>query len=98
MNLEKLFGQIGLLEVTIAQLIIYTLIWLTNDYLGFLLSCVMVPLVIGVVIVSWIADRIEHSGISKRYYLFMLSLILSPLLITAIFIATGTDVNAWFAK
>ena len=98
MNLQKLFGQIGLLEATIAQLIMYTLVWLTNDYLGFLLTCVIVPLVLGVVLVSWIADRIEHSGVSKRYYLFMLSLVLSPLLITGIFIASGTDVSAWFAK
>lgn len=98
MKLKKLAEQVGLLEITVFQLIIYSVIWLTNAYLGFLLTCVIIPLVLAVMLVSFLADRIETSGVSYNYYLLMLSFVVCPLIITAVFIYSGVDVGAWFTK
>lgn len=98
MNIQKIISQVGLIEVTLGQLILYGLVWLTNDYLGFLLTCVIVPLVIGVGVVSLISDSIEASGVGKSYYLLLLSLALSPIAVMLGFMATGVDPSIWFAK
>ncbi len=83
MDKEKLIA-IGLL-----QAIFYTAIWMIDDYIGLILSSSLALVAFSVLVISWIADRLEYAGVAWWYYpLITLSLFI-PLIIALIF---------WFFK
>ncbi len=73
-------GQIFLVEV-----IIYALIFLWDDYIGFFLSVVMACIVTAILIISLVVEWIEHSKVPLWYYSLMGISILSPLLVLLFF-------------
>lgn len=83
MNGEKL------LMIALGQAILYLLIWLVSDYIGLLL-CLGVSLIsFSILVISWIADRLEYAGVPSWYYPLMIMSTLIPMLIIALF---------WFFK
>ena len=69
----------------LAEAIVLLGIWLHDEYLGKLLTLIAVVIPLGVLVVSLFAEIIEKSNISKRYFLFILALILLPMCIWFIF-------------
>ena len=52
-----------LLMIALGQAILYLLIWLVSDYIGLLL-CLGVSLIsFSILVISWIADRLEYTNI-----------------------------------
>ncbi len=68
------------------QIILYSLIWLTNEYLATLLTFIMVPIFLGITFISWLSDRVEASRVGGKYYLGMIVSIIIPLLVAAFFV------------
>ena len=75
-----------LLMIALGQAILYLLIWLVSDYIGLLL-CLGVSF--SILVISWIADRLEYAGVPSWYYPLMIMSTLIPMLIIALF---------WFFK
>lgn len=98
MDWRSTLKDVGLVEFSIAQMIVYALIWLVYPYLGFLLTVIISPIALAIIVISWLADLLDPSRVGKRYYLLMWSVLLCPILIMMIFIATGIDPAAWFMK
>ncbi len=89
--IKKYFSWI---ELSIVQAIIYTTIWLTNEYLATLITFIFVPLFFAILLISLIADQLEKSKISKSYYYFMASGFIVPLLI-ALFMKLFLGASDW---
>lgn len=85
----------GILEIFLFQLIVYAVIWLTNEYLASLISFIIVPILIAVLLISLIADQIEKSNVPRKYYGFLLVSILAPILVYGFFIWIYEGVLDW---
>lgn len=75
-----------LIGVTIlVEAVILLGFWLWDEHVARLVTviCVVVPL--GVLIVSLLSELFERSNITKKYFLFILALILLPVIIWSVF-------------
>jgi hypothetical protein len=75
-----------LIAVTLlTEAIILLALWLYSEDLARLVTviCVVVPL--GVLTVSLLSELFERSNITKKYFLFILALILLPLMMWSVF-------------
>ena len=68
------------------QTILYSIIWLSNEYLATLLTFAMVPIFLGITFISWLSDRVEASHVGGKYYLGMMVSIVIPLLVATFFV------------
>jgi len=75
-----------LIAVTLlTEAVILLALWLYSEDLARLVTviCVVVPL--GVLTVSLLSELFERSNITKKYFLFILALILLPLMMWSVF-------------
>lgn len=72
-------------EIIIVQAILFSLLWMTNEYLAFMLSVIFIPLCIAVLIVAKIADFIEPSRITPLFYRMLLGLAIVPIILLLVF-------------
>ncbi len=87
--------KLGILELSLIQIIMYSLIWLVNSYLGFLLCLIIGSIAAALLILSLILEVIEKSKVPKSYYRFMLSAVLCPSIVMVTFIALYPDAMSW---
>jgi len=67
------------------QVIIYSIVWLIDDYIGLLLCLILGIVIGGLLLFALIADLVERSKVPKSYYWWMLISSLTPLLVALIF-------------
>lgn len=79
MNKEKM------ILIILIQAIFYTMVWMYNDYLGTILSIVLASVAFVILLISWIADRIEYARVGSWYYPFLWISIAIPIIISVIF-------------
>jgi hypothetical protein len=70
--------KLSVLEIFLIQVVVYTSIWLWDEYVASYISIIFPIVFLTVFIVSLIAEWIEPSKISRKYYLLMLISILTP--------------------
>jgi len=63
--------RVSLFEIFLIQVILYTIIWLTNDYIASYMSIVIPAICGAILIVAVISEYIEPSKISRKYFWFM---------------------------
>lgn len=68
-------------EILLLEAIIFILFWLNDEYLATMLTFIAVPVFGGILIVSFIAERIEKSKITKDYFYLMVGLAAIPAII-----------------
>lgn len=67
------------------QLIIYTLLWLYDDYLGLIISMIMAAILIGLLVFAIIIELIEKSKVPKSFFICMLLSALPPIIVSILF-------------
>lgn len=87
--------KIGSVELFFVQCIIYTILWLTNDYIATLLSIILFFLFFSVFIVAFIAEKLDKSNVPKNYFKLMISGFLAPLVIYIIFFVMNGGKFDW---
>ena len=83
MNRDKL------IVIALVQAIFYTLIWMYNDYVALILSLAFALISFTILVISWIADRIEYARAGSWYYPLLTLSFIIPLVLTGLF---------WFFK
>ncbi|MDZ4710166.1 MAG: hypothetical protein SH818_17330 [Saprospiraceae bacterium] len=78
-----------LVLITLIQGVCYTLIWLIHDYTALLLSAAIALITLAILVISWIADRLEYANVPFWYY---------PLLWISILVPVGISVLFWIFK
>jgi len=76
-------SEIRNIEIFLAQAVLYMLLWLIDEYTATLVTSVLVPVLIGILIIAFLAEVVDRSKISKRYFYIMFISILTPILVAA---------------
>lgn len=76
---------VGKTEIILGQLIMYSVIFLLNPYIGFMLCLIISVIALGILIVSIGAEIVQRSKVPKGYFHFMLSAILCPIAVIILF-------------
>ena len=77
--------RLGVLEVFLAQVVIYLVLWLSNDYVATILTISFAGIFYSIWILSHIVELIEPSKVPKWYFRYMLASALAPTLVGLIF-------------
>jgi len=86
------------LEISLFQIILYLLLWISNDYLATLVTVILVPIFIGILLVSLVSEMIERSKVPKKYFLFLIVSIIIPILIGLFFLTIYEGQFDWLEK
>ena len=84
-NSNKTETRANLLIILLGQAVIYTSLWLWNEYVASYLTIIFPAVILFILIIAVIADLIEPSRIPVWYYGLMLISIVTPLVIGAVF-------------
>ena len=76
-------SEIRNVEIFLAQCVLYMLLWLIDEYTATLVTSVLVPILGGILIIALIAELVDRSKISNRYFYIMLLSIAAPILVAA---------------
>lgn len=82
---DKSETHINLAIVLLLQAVIYSALWLWNEFVASYLTIIFPGMILVVLIIAGIADLIEPSRIPRWYYGLMIVSILAPLIIGAVF-------------
>ena len=74
------------IELFLIQFIIYSLLWLWDEYLASLLTLVFTAISIFILAISLMAELIEPSKVPRWYFYSMLVSIIAPILATIVFV------------
>lgn len=74
------------IEILLAEVIVYILLWLANDYLATLLSLIFGSIFLLILVISLIVEIVERSKVPRWYFFFMLMSVLAPIIAAAIFL------------
>jgi hypothetical protein len=85
----------NLLIVALAECVIFTALWLWNEYVATYATIIIPGVMAVILLLSLIADWIEPSRIPKWYYYIMVITILIPLVIGMFFIYIYGGNLAW---
>jgi len=80
------------IELFLIEFIIYSLLWLWDDYIASLMTVVMTSICFFILIISLITELIEKSKVPRWYYYFMVISVIAPIIVALVFIAfMGAD-------
>lgn len=79
MNRKRLF------EFFLLLLIIYTIVFLWNEHVGYLLTLIMAAVVFAILLISYLVEYIEPSKVPATYFYVMWILFLAPAVVMIFF-------------
>lgn len=80
------------IEIFLIQFIIYSMLWMWDDYVASLLTVVMAAICFFILIISLLAELVERSKVPRWYYYLMAISAIAPIVVAFIFIAfMGAD-------
>ncbi|MFT4533999.1 MAG: hypothetical protein ACJA1A_002492 [Saprospiraceae bacterium] len=78
--------NIGLLEICLIQVVLYSTIWFIDDYFAILITVILTSIFFAVLIISLITELIEKSRVPRSYFTWMIASTIIPLLVAAFFV------------
>lgn len=86
------------LEFILAEVVILLLFWVNNEYLATVVSLLIPAIVLGVLVVSFIAEKIEASKVPKSYFVYLMVVGLIPLLIFCVYFVLNDFEVSWIKE
>ena len=74
--------QIRAIEVLLIEVIFYLGLWLLNDYVAMYLSLIFGSICLFILLFTGIAELLERSKVSRKYFWFMAMSALAPVVAT----------------
>ena len=78
--------NIGLLEISLIQVVFYSIIWFIDDYFAILITVIMVCILFAVLVISTITELIEKSRVPRSYFTWMIVSTIIPLVVAGFFV------------
>ena len=85
--------QIRAIEVLLIEVIFYLGLWLLNDYVAMYLSMIFGSICFFILLFTGIAELLERSKVSRKYFWFMAMSALAPAVAAAIFFLLGGEMT-----
>lgn len=87
----------SVLEALFLQVIFYIACFFYNDYLALLLGLIIGSIGFFILIISWLVELIEASRISRKYFQYMATVAVAPLLgVGFMMMLFGVDFERFF--
>jgi hypothetical protein len=83
----------GVLELLLAEIAAYLILWLLNDYLATLLSLVFGVIFLVILIATSIVELIEPSRVPRWYFKLMIVSVLAPLIAALVYFLMGHSLD-----
>ena len=74
------------------------LLWISSEYMASLVTIILVPIFIGILLVSLISELIEKSKVPKKYFHFLIVSIIIPIIIGLFFLTIYEGQLDWLEK
>lgn len=87
--------RIGQLEIFLIQLIIFSLIYLVDSYVGFLVCLILGIIAFALLILSLIFELVDRSKVPKSYFYFMINTVIACFLVLIVFSVFMTGSFDW---
>lgn len=81
-------------ELFLAQVVVYLFLWVTNSYLALILSAIFGGICLLIFLVSLVVEAVERSRVPRWYYYVMIASTLAPLLAMGVYFLLGGDFSA----
>ena len=78
--------NIGLLEISLIQVVFYSTIWFIDDYFAILITVILTSIIFAVLIISLITELLEKSRVPRSYFTWMIASTIIPLVVAAFFV------------
>lgn len=79
-------------EIFLAEVVIYLVMWLTNDYLATMLSLIFFCICLLILIISLIVEWIDRSKVPAWYFWLLTASTLAPLIAALLFVAINGEI------
>jgi hypothetical protein len=76
--------RLSLLEIFLIELVVWSALWLTNEYIAALLTIIISVIVCAILILSFISEWIEKSKVPRSYFSIMALSVLASLVAVGI--------------
>lgn len=70
--------KLGAIEIFLLEFVLFLVFWVSNEYIGSLLSAIFAPMALLLFIIAWISERLEPSRVPKWYFTLMICSFLAP--------------------
>jgi hypothetical protein len=84
-QLNWIMRQIRTIEILLIEVIIYLALWLINDYVAMYLSMIFGSICFFILLFTGIAELLERSKVSRKYFWIMAASALAPVIAAALF-------------
>ena len=88
--------RLNITEFFLIQAILYTLLWMWNDYVATILSLSFAAIAFFILSISLIAEWIDRSKVPRLYFYFMIISILTPVIIGSFFMYLKKGALDWY--
>ena len=78
--------KVSLFEIFLIQLVLYTALWLVDEYVASYICIVIPAIAIVLTFVAFLAELIEPSKVPRKYYSFMLISTITPIVVGGFFV------------
>ena len=80
----KIVDQIGIMEVVVAEALVFTFLWWMDEYLAKLITAIFVPIFFAIFCISIISEFLDRSKVPRKFFYLLGLSILIPLFILLI--------------
>ena len=78
-----------IIEIFLAELILYVGVFVWNDHVGFLLCTILGSITLVLLVISYVVELIERSKVPPWYFLLMWISLVAPLITLLFFAGIG---------
>jgi hypothetical protein len=75
-----LLDKLVRLEAFLAQVVLYLLMWVIDDYLAVVVSFILGGISLAIYLISKLIELVDKSNVPKVYYRFMLICLFAPII------------------
>jgi len=85
-------------EIILIEIIIFTALWLYDEYVAFILSIIIPSILFAILLVSLILELIEKSNVPRSYFKTMFLAVIPPIIIAALYIYNSGGQMDWLVE
>lgn len=85
-------------EILLIESIFFSIIWLVDEYIAFLLSIVLSVIIFCILIISIIAEMVEKSKVPRSFFVKMFLSLIPPIVMLILYFTASDGNIEWLEK
>ncbi len=87
--------RLNITEIFLIQAIVYTLLWMWNDFVATILCLTFAAIALFILIISLISELLDRSQVPRWYFYAMVISVLTPIIIGSFFMYLKKGALDW---